>query len=521
MASFDFSPEESMEAVPTITSVAFDRPAELPHLDQMKRQIVENNLRALESNRLQQHSFMAIAEYLKEANEIDYQTFLTLRDMAPQNSKQYFSAKIFMYLQPDRSGYISSEALIRYIHKSMGIENLIFKLLAYSARNDDIGWITSDQLQLFVQKEFIHIIDPRNNMDVSFYEFYTCTAVAKFLFYLDQRNINKIPIRTLVHSDVMDELQTLAQLQTYQDEYLDTEFLSKIESNWFHVENVLNVYHSFLQLDVDQNGLLSLDEIAQFRGFSMHPLQFTEKAVRRIAEELIVFAPFELDYRGYVKLVIALDDLTNNVDDMSKTTGSTNGGNEESGGGGSASRSPPRHMPGLRFFWQVVDYDRSGVLSPVKIKYFLDDVIPEMSRIGQYGEGETPIDHTVVGEIYDMIGYNGPIDMHDSSSGPSFDEIVGSRQGDVILLMLLDVNSFYRYENRENFMHQGGGHQEDDDQDQASSSLSSSTSNAQSSSGSTAGHTPRPTSSDEAKKKFDFATVKYDDEDEYEDDYEF
>eukprot|EP01037_Dinobryon_pediforme_P045257 gene45257-57635_t len=141
-------------------------------------------------------------------------------------------------------------------------------------------------------------------------------------------------------------------------------------------------------------------------------------------------------------------------------------------------------MPGLRFFWQVVDYDRSGVLSPVKIKFFLDDVIPEMSRIGQYGEGETPIDHTVVGEIYDMIGYNGPIDMHDSSSGPSFDEIVGSRQGDVILLMLLDVNSFYRYENRENFMHQGGGHQDDGDKGNepaaSSSSASTSSSTAQS-----------------------------------------
>lgn len=112
MASFDFNPEESSEGVAALP-ITFELSHQILDLELVKKRIVDSRLQALESERLQQHSFLAIAEYLKEANEIDYQTFLTLREMAPKHSKQYFTAKIFMYLQPDKSGYISSEALIR------------------------------------------------------------------------------------------------------------------------------------------------------------------------------------------------------------------------------------------------------------------------------------------------------------------------------------------------------------------------------------------------------------------------
>lgn len=160
----------------------------------------------------------------------------------------------------------------------MTTENLIFKLLAYTSGNADIGYITNDQLHLFIQKEYIPLIDPHRRMDESFYEFYTSTAVAKFLFYLDPRNTHQISIRALAHSFVMQELLTLAQLQAYQDEFFDSEQLSKvisavlflfsfsyfsrgnylqIEGNWFHYENVLNVYQSFLHLDADQSGKIS------------------------------------------------------------------------------------------------------------------------------------------------------------------------------------------------------------------------------------------------------------------------
>jgi hypothetical protein len=83
-------------------------------LSQYKKRIVDDCLRLLSEDRLQQSSFQAISQYLKEATEIDYETFATIRDLAPKNAKQYFTPKVFLNLRPDNQGYINSETLIRY-----------------------------------------------------------------------------------------------------------------------------------------------------------------------------------------------------------------------------------------------------------------------------------------------------------------------------------------------------------------------------------------------------------------------
>jgi hypothetical protein len=54
---------------------------------------------------------------------------------------------------------------------------------------------------------------------------------------------------------------------------------------------------------------LNIDEISSFQGFSKDPIQFTKSAWKRIFEELILFLPFELDYRGFIRLILLLDDL--------------------------------------------------------------------------------------------------------------------------------------------------------------------------------------------------------------------
>lgn len=109
MSAFSFSSDVSAE-----TSFA-EKTRDLNVLSQLKSKYVDDEIRKQEVDRLQQHSFIAISQYLKEASEINYQTFLTLRDIAPRNAKQYFSAKVFLHLQPDKGGFISSEGLIRSV----------------------------------------------------------------------------------------------------------------------------------------------------------------------------------------------------------------------------------------------------------------------------------------------------------------------------------------------------------------------------------------------------------------------
>lgn len=83
-------------------------------LANFRRSIFANAIDSLEKDRINQTSFQTITKFLTDSTEIDYATFRTLRDISPPNGKQYFSAKIFLFLRPSMEGFINSEDLIRF-----------------------------------------------------------------------------------------------------------------------------------------------------------------------------------------------------------------------------------------------------------------------------------------------------------------------------------------------------------------------------------------------------------------------
>lgn len=197
-------------------------------------------------------------------------------------------------------------------------------------------------------------------------------------------------------------------------------------------------------------GLLSLDEVMAFNGFHPAGLHLTRAAWRRIFEELVVFAPFELDYRGFVTLVLALEDI-NMAEEIEKGGEGTDG--TDIAGKLFSGRSN-KGMPGIRFFWNIIDFNRSGFLSPMKIKFFYADIEEYMALANQV----IPAAHIMVTEVYDMLGYHthdnhGEVDDDGDKShkvpGPSYKHLIKSKRFVTMLMMLLDINSFWRYENRE------------------------------------------------------------------------
>lgn len=187
-----------------------------------------------------------------------------------------------------------------------------------------------------------------------------------------------------------------------------------------------------------------------FNGFHPSGLHLTRAAWRRIFEELVVFAPFELDYRGFVTLVLALEDI-NIAEDMEK------GGEGREGAGilnNMFSGRSSKGQPGIRFFWNILDFNRSGILSPMKIKFFYADIEEYMVLANQV----IPAANIMVTEVYDMLGYkthdnHGEVDDDGDKShkvtGPSYKHLIKSKRFVTMLMMLLDINSFWRYENRE------------------------------------------------------------------------
>jgi hypothetical protein len=234
-------------------------------------------------------------------------------------------------------------------------------------------------------------------------------------------------------------------------------------------------------------GLLSVHELMNFTGFHRKPVRLTPAACQRLFDQLITYAgtPHELDYRGFVQLVLALDDIQRPTTD--------------SPGNASIDKS-------LKFFWKVLDYDMTGCLSHAKIQYFYRDITAMMLSIHRTSLPSVDI---VVQEIYDMLGFM-PSSMS-PSEGPDWEFIQKNDQAKTVIMMLLDVEAFYRYEYRESLA--GSDEQEEDEQGLHSMDT-------------VATHEPlpdptAPVNNFKNSSKFNLSDLKFDDDDDSDEDYEF
>lgn len=249
--------------------------------------------------------------------------------------------------------------------------------------------------------------------------------------------------------------------------------------------------------------MLSIDEIVNFSGFGKEGFYFTKQGWTRIFEELVLFAPFELDYRGFVKLVLALDDINHIqskdshlanlvVDHMMTSYYNTTSNNVTSlldviethsvrsfsGRSSKSSYTDPNlssyssttGISGLKFFWNILDFDRTNRLTPRKIQYFYEGILQTLEK-NRY---QVPALDIIIFEIYDLIGFRfedpsagkrefGRKDSYlDIDNGPSFEDLLASKQAVTVIMMLLDIHAFWRYDNRESLI--ASSEEEDDAQ---------------------------------------------------------
>lgn len=139
--------------------------------------------------------------------------------------------------------------------------------------------------------------------------------------------------------------------------------------------------------------MLSLEELKAFSGFASAAdinqqngqhiqQQFTKTALIRLFEEYIIFQPCEMDYKGFVNFLIAVEYIA-------------------------------LHKAALHYFWRLIDYDRSNRLTPAKIKFFYRDVCSTLHSDGY----DAPSEDSVVLEIYDLLSCN-------EADGPTFQDLV-------------------------------------------------------------------------------------------------
>ncbi|GFR61812.1 serine/threonine-protein phosphatase 2A regulatory subunit B'' subunit gamma [Elysia marginata] len=234
-------------------------------------------------------------------------------------------------------------------------------------------------------------VNKLNGLERSFYSFYVCTAVRKFFFFLDPLRSGKIRIQDILACSFLDDLLEL------RDEELSKEMQ---ESNWFSAPSALRVYGQYLNLDKDRNGMLSKEELARYGTGTL-----TDVFLDRVFQECLTYEG-EMDYKTYLDFVLAMENR--------------------------------REPQALRYLFRILDVHHQGYLNVFTLNFFFR-AIQEQMKI----HGQEPIKFQDVNdEVFDMVKPCDPFKL-------TLNDLIRSGKGDTVVSILIDLNDFWTYENRE------------------------------------------------------------------------
>ncbi|KAG7266311.1 hypothetical protein CRUP_015155 [Coryphaenoides rupestris] len=162
------------------------------------------------------------------------------------------------------------------------------------------------------------------------------------------------------------------------------------ESNWFSCTVSPNA-STYLNLDKDHNGMLSKEELSRYGTATL-----TSVFLDRVYQECLTYDG-EMDYKTYLDFVLALEN-----------------------------RKEPA---ALQYIFKLLDMENQGYLNAIQ------------EQIKIHGQ-EVVSFQDVKDEIFDMVKPKDPYKI-------TLQDLVNSCQGDTVTSILIDLNGFWTYENRE------------------------------------------------------------------------
>lgn len=298
----------------------------------------------------------------------------------------------------DRNGCVAIVPFFTFVVRKVNIRQTRVQLSYYDALG--CGYLREKDMENFIF-ELIPTLPQLSSLQEEFYPFYVFTAVRKFFFFLDPKRTGKVRIRDLLSSQIIIELYELRQEQPLG--------ASEAELNWFSMQSALRVYGAYLELDVDQNGMLSRNELGRF-GSGM----LTDVFIDRVFEEYQTYRDSEtgereMDYKTFLDFVLAMENKNS--------------------------------RQAIQYFWKLIDIQHKGHLDGFVINYFFRAIL----RLLQTKRLAVASVDDVKDEVFDMVKseVQGIITMQD---------LLNCRQGGTVLSMLIDAAAFWRYDNRETLL---------------------------------------------------------------------
>ena len=166
------------------------------------------------------------------------------------------------------------------------------------------------------------------------------------------------------------------------------------------------VYRNYLELDIDQNGMLSKSELAGYDNCSL-----TACFVDRVWEECRTYlndtsGEKEMDYKVFLDFTLAMENRNT--------------------------------LQGLRWFFKILDIGKNGYLDYFVLSFFFRHVIERLDDADYNTED-------VLDEIFDMV-------KPQTNYKITLEDIVKCGVGGTVVSMLIDVNGFWAYDNRESLI---------------------------------------------------------------------
>ncbi|XP_061424672.1 serine/threonine-protein phosphatase 2A regulatory subunit B'' subunit gamma [Lethenteron reissneri] len=324
-----------------------------------------------------------------EEQMINYESFLKVGENAGMKCKQFFSAKVFAkLLDRDPYGRISIMQFFNYVMRKVWLHQTRIGLSLYDVAGQ--GYLRESDLENYIL-ELIPTLPQLDGLEKSFYSFYVCTAVRKFFFFLDPLRTGRIKIQDILACGFLDDLLEL------RDEDLSKE---SQDCNWFSAPSALRVYGQYLNLDKDHNGMLSKEELSRYGTGTL-----TGIFLDRLFQECLTYDG-EMDYKTYLDFVLALEN-----------------------------RKEPA---ALQYFFKLLDVQSKGYLNVFSLNYFFRAIQDQMRAHGQ----EPVSFQDVKDEVFDMVKPQDPLHI-------TLADLISSNQGDTVVSILIDLNGFWTYENRE------------------------------------------------------------------------
>ncbi|GMI02998.1 hypothetical protein TrVE_jg9726 [Triparma verrucosa] len=384
-------------------------------------------LAAKESSLLNFEELAAVESLLNKSGQRDnvnstepvmltYEDFCALRPQVPKRALRYMSPAFFLSFNPDSSGHISATAFFKRLCSSICIAKTRITLQFYDQSNR--GTLRETDVENYIFN-LIPDLPPLANMSTAFHPFYVFTATRRFMFFLDPKRTGSIPIKRLVTSSIMEELLELGMEG------------KEASTNWFSSENSLRVYSQYLELDKDQNGLLSKTELQNYTGSDRQPVRLTPAFIDRIFDEITTYQTStnpnekkgtgEMDYKTFLDFVLAMENK--------------------------------KSKEGLRYFWRLLSFGKD-YLDSFAINYFFRDIVQILSD----NNIEAARLSDVKDEIFDMVKPQDQLRI-------TLNDLIRSGCGDTVVEMLIDINGFWAYDNRESLVYdddeeEGGGENE-------------------------------------------------------------